>query len=48
MKHRECGRILGQAVDEKLKGGKPPKKAPETNTQEALEKQVYNAMMGIF
>ena len=36
------------AVEEKLKGGKPPKKAPETNTQEALEKQVYNAMMGIF
>lgn len=37
-----------KAVDEKLKGGEPPKKAPETNTQEALEKQVYNAMMGIF
>lgn len=37
-----------KAVDEKLKGGKPPKKAPGTNTQEALEKQVYNAMMGIF
>ena len=37
-----------KAVDEKLKGGKPPKKAPETNTQEALEKQVYNAMMGVF
>lgn len=37
-----------KAVDEKLKGGKPPKKAPETNTQEALEKQVYNAMMGIY
>ena len=37
-----------KAVDEKLKGGKPPKKAPETNTQDALEKQVYNAMMGIF
>ena len=37
-----------KAVDEKLKGGKPPKEAPETNTQEALEKQVYNAMMGIF
>lgn len=35
-----------KAVDEKLKGGKPPKKAPETNTQEALEKQVYNLMMG--
>lgn len=37
-----------KAVDEKLKGGKPPKKAPETNTRDALEKQVYNAMMGIF
>lgn len=37
-----------KAVNEKLQGGKPPKKAPETNTQEALEKQVYNAMMGIF
>ena len=37
-----------KAVDEELKGGKPPKKAPETNTQDALEKQVYNAMMGIF
>lgn len=36
------------AVQERLKGGIPPKKAPETNTQEALEKQVYNAMMGIF
>mgnify|MGYP004675467475 CR=1 FL=1 len=37
-----------KAVNEKLQGGKPPKKAPGTNTQEALEKQVYNAMMGIF
>lgn len=36
------------AVQERLKGGTPPKKAPETNTQEALEKQVYDAMMGIF
>lgn len=36
------------AVQERLKGGTPPKKAPGTNTQEALEKQVYNAMMGIF
>lgn len=34
--------------DRYRKGGKPPKKAPGTNTQEALEKQVYNAMMGIF
>ncbi len=37
-----------KTVDEKLKGGKPPKKAQGTNTQEALEKQVYNAMMGIY
>ena len=36
------------AVEEKLKGGKPPKKAPGTDAQEALEKQVYNAMMGIY
>ena len=36
------------AVEEKLKGGKPPKKAPETDTQKAFEKQVYNAMMGIY
>ena len=34
------------AVEEKLKGGKPQKKAPETDTQKALEQQVYNAMMG--
>lgn len=34
------------AVEEKLKGGKPPKKAPEKDTQKALEQQVYNAMMG--
>lgn len=36
------------AVEEKLKGGKPPKKAPGTDAQEALEKQVFNAMMGIY
>ena len=34
------------AVKEKLKGGKPQKKASETDTQKALEQQVYNAMMG--
>lgn len=34
------------AVNEKLKGDKPPKKA--TETQGNLEKQVYNAMMGIY
>lgn len=34
------------AVEEKLKGGKPPRKAPETDAQKALEQQVYNAMMG--
>ena len=37
-----------KAVDEKLKGGKPPKKVPETDTQKTLEQQVYNAMMGKF
>lgn len=36
------------AVDEKLKGDKPPKKATETDGQDNLEKQVYNAMMGIY
>lgn len=36
----------GQAVDEKLKGGKPPKKAPGGDAQKALEEQVYNIMMG--
>lgn len=36
------------AVDEKLKGDKPPKKATETGEQDKLEKQVYNAMMGIY
>lgn len=34
------------AVDEKLKGGKPPKKATETDTQKTLEQQVYNLMSG--
>lgn len=41
-------KAVEDAVDERLKGGKPPKKAPETNTQEELETQVYNAMMGKF
>ena len=35
------------AVDEKLKGDKPPKKAKETEQKEQ-EKQLYNAMMGIY
>ena len=35
-----------KAVDEKLKGGKPPKKAPGGDAQKALEEQVYNIMMG--
>ena len=35
------------AVDEKLKGDKPPKKATETEQKEQ-EKQLYNAMMGIY
>ena len=35
-----------QGVLEKLKGGKPPKKAPGGDAQKALEEQVYNIMMG--
>lgn len=34
------------AVEEKLKGGKPPKKATETKDEDILKQQVYNAMMG--
>lgn len=34
------------AVEEKLKGGKPPKKAPGTDPQKTQEQQVYNLMMG--
>lgn len=41
-------KAVESAVEEKLKGGKPPKKAPGTDAQEALEKQVFNAMMGIY
>lgn len=36
------------AVEEKLKGGKPPKKATETDKQKAQQEAVYNAMMGQF
>ena len=36
------------AVEEKLKGGKPPKKAPETDPQKTQQQQVYNLMMGKF
>ena len=36
------------AVEEKLKGGKPPKKATETKDEDILKQQVYNAMMGKF
>lgn len=39
-------RAVEAAVEEKLKGGKPPKKAPETDAQKAQEQQVYNLMMG--
>lgn len=39
-------RAVETAVEEKLKGGKPPKKAPDTDAQKALEDQVYNIMMG--
>lgn len=36
------------AVEEKLKGGKPPKKATETDEQKNQQQKVYNAMMGQF
>ena len=36
------------AVEEKLKGGKPPKKATETDEQKTQQQNVYNAMMGQF
>lgn len=36
------------AVEEKLKGGKPPKKATETDEQKTQQQKVYNAMMGQF
>ena len=39
-------RAVETAVEEKLKGGKPPKKAPGGDVQKALEEQVYNIMMG--
>ena len=39
-------RAAETAVEEKLKGGKPPKKAPGGDAQKALEEQVYNIMMG--
>lgn len=35
-------RAVETAVEEKLKGGKPPKKAPGGDAQKALEEQVYN------
>ena len=38
--------VFQRAVEEKLKGGKPPKKAPGGDAQKALEEQVYNIMMG--
>lgn len=34
------------AVEEKLKGGKPPKKAPENEEQKAQAEQVYKLMSG--
>ena len=36
------------AVEEKLKGGKPPKKATETDEQKTQQQKVYNALMGQF
>ena len=43
---RDRQRAVETAVEEKLKGGKPPKKAPGGDAQKALEEQVYNIMMG--
>ena len=34
------------AVEERLKGGNPPKKAPQGDPMEELEKEIYNAMKG--
>lgn len=39
-------RAVETAVEEKLKGGKPLKKASGGDAQKALEEQVYNIMMG--
>lgn len=39
-------RAVETAVEEKLKGGKPPKRATGGDAQKALEDQVYNMMMG--
>ena len=39
-------RAVETEVEEKLKGGKPPKKASGGDAQKALEEQVYNIMMG--
>ena len=39
-------RAVETAVEEKLKGGKPPKKASGGDAQKALEEQVSNIMMG--
>lgn len=36
------------AVQDRLKGGKPPKKATETDEQKTQQQKVYNAMMGQF
>lgn len=35
------------AVEDKLKGGKPPKSAPQTDEMEELRKQIYNNMKGV-
>ena len=37
-----------EKLEEKLKGGKPPKKATETDEQKTQQQKVYNAMMGQF
>ena len=41
-------KAVEEAVEEKLKGGKPPKKATETDEQKTQQQKVYNAMMGQF
>lgn len=35
------------AVEEKLKGGKPPKGAPQTDEMKDLEEQIYKSMKGV-
>ena len=41
-------KAVESAVEDKLKGGKPPKRASETDNQKTQQEAVYNAMMGKF